>query len=139
MTTRVNIDQRPRVTQFVGGALLMAALLLGAQSFTRSAVTLYERARVQTERQGGRLDAFTYVARCVRSTACVRAYVVTWRSDTGDAVTALYVTGVLWGATLLLVGLAWRPETAMLRATRMRSWRQFRVPERSAAPPGGKR
>jgi len=137
MATRVNIDQRPRLMQFAGGALLMTAVLYSAQSFMHANAGLFGTARARVLQQRGEFNNAQYLGQCVQSGACREAYVTTWFHNTTPLRMACYVTGFLWGGTLLLVGSAWKPEMAMNRATRMRSWAQFNLPEKSAAEPGG--
>jgi hypothetical protein len=136
MVTRVNIDQRPRLMQFAGGVLLMGALLYGTQSFLKDTSTLYQAARQQMRQQVGKFNDFGYIGSCVKSKACLGAYVSLWSRTTPPQEMAAYLTGVLTGSLFLLFGAAWKPEMAMLRATRMRSWREFKLPEKSVALPG---
>ncbi|GGN48262.1 hypothetical protein [Deinococcus daejeonensis] len=57
MATRVNIDQRPRLMQFAGGALLMTAVLYSAQSFMHANAGLFETARARVLQQRGEFNS----------------------------------------------------------------------------------
>lgn len=135
MATRVNIDQRPRVMQFMGGTVLMASLMYGSQSFIKHTAQFQGTVRQRIIQTQGSYNSFTYLGDCVKSRACVSAYFTTWTGGTPANELALYPTGLLWGVVMLLAGTAWKPELSMLRATRMSSWAQFNMPEKSATPP----
>jgi hypothetical protein len=135
MATRVNIDQRPRVMLFLGGTILMASLMYGSQSFIKHTAQFQGEVKRRVIQQRGTYNSLTYLGDCVKSRPCVAAYFMTWTGSTPINELALYPTGLLWGAVMLLAGTAWKPELSMLRATRMSSWAQFNLPQKSAMPP----
>lgn len=135
MATRVNIDQRPRIMQFLGGTVLMASLLYGTQSFLKNTAQFQGQVRVRLIQKTGDYNGFQYAGECLKSRRCMTAYFTAWAKYTPENELALYFTGTLWGAAMTLVGSAWKPEMNMLRATRMRSWAQFNLPDKSAVAP----
>lgn len=135
MATRVNIDQRPKVLQFLGGAALLAGLLYGAQSVAVTTTSVLTAQQRIVEARGEEWNTFTYVGTCAKSEACLRTFANTWTRGVPAWERALYGTALLWGAGAVMVGGAWKPETRAMRRTRLASWKQFSLPEVSAKPP----
>lgn len=78
MATRVNIDQRPRVMQFLGGTVLMASLLYGTQSFLKNTDQFQQQVRARMIQTTGEYNGFQYAGDCMKSRKCVSAYFTTW-------------------------------------------------------------
>lgn len=116
------VDMRPAIVKWLGILLIFVFLVLLVASLRPDFMHAVARAREAYDQstQGGGFS-LGYWDSCLRSSACVKSFFVTWSSPL--LVKALIAGGLIFGMLCAALGMLWRPEVVAMRDTRVNAAR----------------
>lgn len=116
------VDMRPAIVKWLGLLLVFVFLVLFIDSVRPDFVDAAARAKEAYEEstRGGGFN-LGYWDDCLRSSACVKSFFVTWSAPL--VAKAFIVGGLIFGLFCAVFGLLWRPEVVAMRDTRVNAAR----------------
>lgn len=130
------VDMRPVLLKWLGILVVLAfiTLFVGSVRPDLMRATAKAQATYQQSSHGGQFN-FGYWDSCLRSSACVGSYFVTWSAPL--AIKALILGGLVFGLVAAAVGMLWRPEVIAMRDTRINALKVEESRQKSPTAPRG--
>jgi hypothetical protein len=130
------VDMRPVLLKWLGIflVLIFITLLVGSVRPDLMEATAKAQAAYQRSSQGGQFN-FGYWDTCLRSSACVGSYFVTWSAPV--MVKAFILGGLVFGLVSAALGMLWRPEVIAMRDTRINALKVEESRQKSPTAPRG--
>lgn len=130
------VDMRPVLLKWLGILSVLAFITLFVGSVRPDLVraTAKAQAAFQQSSQEGQFN-LGYWDSCLRSSACIGGYFVTWSAPL--AIKAFILGGLVFGLVAAAVGMLWRPEVIAMRDTRINALKIEESRHKSPTAPRG--